>query len=91
MCRTPWCDAPIRHSDHIQPYSTGGPTTLPNAQGLCARCNQTKEAAGWRSEPIGGGGIRTVSPTEHRYLSVGPPTPTADLWRVSGDVSSVSW
>ena len=26
-CRTPYCDAPIRHLDHIIPWHTGGPTT----------------------------------------------------------------
>ena len=25
-CRTPYCDAPIRHADHIQPAENGGPT-----------------------------------------------------------------
>ncbi len=30
-CRTPWCDAPIRHLDHVQPAADGGepaPTTV---------------------------------------------------------------
>jgi hypothetical protein len=22
-CRTPWCDAPIRHADHITGYASG--------------------------------------------------------------------
>ena len=26
-CRTPWCDAPIRHLDHIIPWHDGGKTT----------------------------------------------------------------
>jgi hypothetical protein len=26
-CRTPWCDAPIRHTDHAQPADHGGTTT----------------------------------------------------------------
>ena len=26
-CRTPWCDAPIRHIDHVVPHSQGGPTS----------------------------------------------------------------
>ena len=41
-CRTPWCDAPIRHLDHITPHTTGGATNLQNGQGLCEACNHTK-------------------------------------------------
>ncbi|MDT5118583.1 MAG: hypothetical protein QOE30_4322, partial [Mycobacterium sp.] len=29
-CRTPYCDAPIRHRDHAQPWAEGGPTTAAN-------------------------------------------------------------
>ncbi len=41
-CTTPWCDAPIRHIDHVSPWANDGPTTLSNGQGLCARCNYEK-------------------------------------------------
>ncbi|WP_374200987.1 DUF222 domain-containing protein, partial [Arthrobacter sp. AK04] len=34
-CRTPYCDAPIRHHDHITPWHQDGPTTSTNGQGLC--------------------------------------------------------
>jgi len=47
-CRTPYCDAPIRHRDHAQPWAEGGLTTVENGLGLCERCNYAKEAAGWR-------------------------------------------
>ncbi|MCY0906604.1 HNH endonuclease, partial [Arthrobacter sp. H14-L1] len=63
-CRTPWCDAPIRHIDHIIPHRTnknhhpdknhgpdGGQTSEPNGQGLCERCNYRKETPGWASTP----------------------------------------
>ena len=30
-CRTPYCDAPIRHLDHIIPWHDGGQTTAPTA------------------------------------------------------------
>ncbi|HET7723198.1 MAG TPA: DUF222 domain-containing protein [Propionibacteriaceae bacterium] len=52
-CATPWCDAPIRHLDHIQPWADGGPTTLENGQGLCERCNHDRQATRWegRSGP----------------------------------------
>ncbi len=42
-CRTPWCDAPIRHTDHINDAATGGQTSLHNGQGLCENCNYTKQ------------------------------------------------
>lgn len=32
-CRTPFCDAPISHIDHITPVRAGGPTTVSNGQG----------------------------------------------------------
>ncbi|MFC7375309.1 HNH endonuclease [Brachybacterium sp. GCM10030267] len=38
-CRGPFCDAPIRQTDHITPHATGGHTCLENGQGLCALCN----------------------------------------------------
>ena len=47
-CRTPYCDAPIRHRDHATPHARGGPTTADNGLGLCERCNYVKEAAGWQ-------------------------------------------
>jgi len=48
-CRTPYCDAPIRHRDPATPRNRGGPTSAVNGLGECERCNYTKEAPGWRS------------------------------------------
>lgn len=42
-CRTKYCDAPIRHIDHIQRFADGGQTSYTNARGLCETCNYTKE------------------------------------------------
>jgi hypothetical protein len=79
-CRTPFCDAAIAHADHITRRADGGPTSATNGQGLCARCNLTKEARGWRVEsdrggPETGAGHRTITttPTGHRYPSTAPP------------------
>ncbi|MDQ3628172.1 MAG: DUF222 domain-containing protein, partial [Actinomycetota bacterium] len=47
VCRTPGCEAPIRHLDHAVPHRRGGPTTATNSQGLCEACSYTKEAPGW--------------------------------------------
>lgn len=35
-CRTPWCDAPIRHGDHVIPGGAAVPRPRPTARG-CAR------------------------------------------------------
>lgn len=45
-CRTPWCDAPIRHLDHPHDAAEGGATTMHNGQGLCEGCNYAKQDPG---------------------------------------------
>lgn len=55
-CRTPWCDAPIRHIDHVDTVVDGGETDSGNLQGLCEACNHAKQASGWQQEVVGGGG-----------------------------------
>ncbi|MGJ3191533.1 HNH endonuclease [Paenarthrobacter sp. FR1] len=79
-CRTPYCDAPIRHIDHINPWHAGGTTTLSNGAGLCEACNHTKETPGWRSKttPTDTPGTHTLeitTPTGHSYRSTAPPLP----------------
>jgi hypothetical protein len=53
-CRTPYCDALIRHFHHITPWHNQGPTTSNNGQGLGEACNHTKEAPGWSAKPVPG-------------------------------------
>ncbi len=79
-CRSPWCDAPIRHIDHVTPHSRGGPTDISNGQGLCEACNLSKQAPGWRSRAGGGGVVSTTTPTGHTYSSSPPPPPTSSPW-----------
>ncbi|MGO4191525.1 DUF222 domain-containing protein [Arthrobacter sp. YAF17] len=76
-CRTPYCDAPIRHLDHIIPWHHGGPTTHSNGAGLCEACNHTKETPGWRVRPRPGPRhtIEVTTPTGHSYQSTAPPLP----------------
>ncbi|MDQ1059315.1 hypothetical protein QFZ23_003216 [Arthrobacter globiformis] len=76
-CRTPYCDAPIRHLDHIIPWHDGGPTTLANGAGLCEACNHTKELPGWKVKPRPGPrhSIELTTPTGHSYRSTAPPLP----------------
>ena len=52
VCTTPWCEAPIVHADHTTPARDGGRTGYEDGNGKCARCNQTKEAPGWRTRVI---------------------------------------
>jgi hypothetical protein len=72
VCRTPWCDAPVRHLDHVTDHDLGGPTSAANAQGLCEACNYAKQAVGWRARPGPAGDVETSLPTGHRY-STRPP------------------
>jgi hypothetical protein len=76
-CRMPWCEAPIRHVDHIREHSTGGATSLANGAGLCESCNYLKADPGWRAEvrDIPGHLIEFITPTGHRYTSQPPPGP----------------
>ncbi len=71
-CRTPYCDAPIRHRDHAQPWAGGGPTTADNGLGLCEHCNYVKENARWR--------VRTSVDESHTHTAVFT-TPTGATYR----------
>jgi Domain of unknown function (DUF222) len=86
-CRTPYCDAPIRHRDHAQPRHRGGPTSALNGLGMCERCNYTKETPGWRVSTCDTKGVHTaefVTPTGKHYRSTAPPLPGPPPTTVSG-------
>ena len=72
-CRTPWCDAPIRHIDHVVGHHEGGPTSAANGQGLCESCNHAKQAPGWRARPGPDNEVVTQMPTGHQVSSRPPP------------------
>jgi len=76
-CRTPYCDAPIRHLDHIVPWHDDGPTSLANGAGLCEACNHTKELPDWKAQPRPGPRhtYEITTPTGHTYHSTAPPLP----------------
>ena len=82
FCRTSWCEAAIRHADHIEPAEHGGPTTITNCQGYCESCNHTKQAPGWTTRVIhnanGVHEVETMTPTGHRYRSRAPDPPGKD-------------
>ena len=73
-CRTPWCDAPVRHIDHVTPAGHGGATHVRNGRGVCETCNYAKQAAGWRAETIFDA-VVLATPTGHRYSSHPPDPP----------------
>jgi len=79
LCRTPWCDAPARHVDHVTPWAEGGTTDAENLQGLCEACNHAKQAAGWRQQALdsldGRHLVETTTPTGHRHRSPAPEPP----------------
>jgi hypothetical protein len=82
-CRTSWCEAPIRHADHITPAEFGGATIVQNAQGYCAACNYTKQARGWHTRVLSSEHeahlIEITTPTGHRYRSRAPDPPANPL------------
>ena len=84
VCRSAWCDAPIRHVDHITRVADGGRTSAANAQGLCEACNYAREAPGWRAQRPPGrpDTVETTTPTGHCYSSrpPGPPGARVDLF-----------
>ena len=72
LCRTPGCNAAIRHHDHITPAAHHGRTEAGNGQGLCERCNYLKETPGWTSWVASHAGrAQTPGPRSHRT----PPPP----------------
>jgi hypothetical protein len=77
FCRNSWCDAPIRHADHVIRASDGGPTSADNGQGLCEACNHTKELTGWHTRRIPGirHTVETTTPTGHVHTSQAPDPP----------------
>ena len=76
-CREPFCDAPIRHLDHIHRHSEGGPTTGPNGRGVCERRNYVREMPGWTVRLLDPGShtVVTTTPTGHSYVSRPPEPP----------------
>jgi hypothetical protein len=78
-CRTPYCDAPIRHHDHAQPKAHGGQTSAANGLGLCEACNYAKEAPGWRvcthTDETGTHTAEFTTPTGAIHHSHAPPLP----------------
>ena len=75
-CRDPFCDAPIRHLDHLHRHHDGGPTTAVNGRGVCERGNYVRESPGWTVRLVDPDThtVVTTTPTGHHYRS-NPPEP----------------
>lgn len=89
ICRTPWCDAPIAHIDHVRQARKCGATAADNGQGLCEACNYTRETPGWRADVVNLAHhtVQLTTPTGHRYRSSAPEQPgdppvTSMEWRL---------
>lgn len=85
VCATPYCDAQIRHIDHVTPVREGGATSYANGRGTCARCNYAKEAPGWSAsvtdstrQPSGGDRVVTLQTPTGRLYPSRPPPPQLD-------------
>lgn len=72
VCRTPWCDARIKHADHSEGYASGGATSWENGSGLCAACNYAKEHPGWTHEATAQG-LKVTTPSGLDYETATPP------------------
>ncbi len=79
ICRTPFCNARIRHTDHVTPHVKSGPTSAHNGDGLCEHCNYVKEEPGWQAaasyDRYGRHTIALTTPSGAVYTSTAPPTP----------------
>jgi hypothetical protein len=86
-CRTPYCDAPIRHHDHATAHHRSGPTSAVNGLGECERCNYSKEAPGWtvatRCDDKGCHTAEFTTPTGARHRSTAPPLPGMTIVNLS--------
>lgn len=92
LCRTPYCDAPVRHLDHVRPAAHDGPTELENGQGLCEACNLAKNAGGFTQavadDDVGPHRVVTTAVTGHAYVSSAPPLPRPAEGRSRGRPSA---
>lgn len=77
ICRTPYCDATIRHIDHAEPHARQGRADALNGRGSCERSNYVKEQPGWKVRTLFDPGGRHVAehitPTGATYRSIAPP------------------
>ena len=89
-CRTPWCDAPIRHTDHAIGHDAGGPTSLTTARVSARPATTPSRRRAGGPDPAGGRPGPASRPPPR------PGTPTAPAHRRRDDPatrvrSTTSW
>ncbi|MGO3069924.1 MAG: DUF222 domain-containing protein [Brevibacterium linens] len=87
VCRSPWCEAPIQHADHVDAAAAGGETDWDNSSGLCAACNYLKELSGWRHQATAEA-LEVITPTGHHYRTRTKPLSGPDPGCASGQDDS---
>lgn len=75
-CRTPWCDAPVRHIDHVTEWRTSRRTSRRGGQGLCEACNYAKTAHRWEASAAPDSAVTTTLPTGQQHTTRPPPIAT---------------
>jgi hypothetical protein len=72
-CTAPYCDAPIRHIDHIWRWRHGGRTEFDNGRGLCAFHNHLREIGTTAGRPRTQPGRRPPRRAQSRVRPPGRP------------------
>jgi hypothetical protein len=73
-CRGIKCAQPISIWDHIDPYADGGPTSLPNGQGLSGGCSASRDHPLMNVHRDPDTGVITwTTPTGRTWRSLPPP------------------
>jgi len=80
-CTAPYCDAPIRHIDHIIRWSDGGRTEFDNGRGLCEFHNHLREIGTTASRPRQ---QRKRRPSQEAASRVRPPGRPYDSVKTRG-------
>ncbi|MDQ0850035.1 hypothetical protein QFZ65_001973 [Arthrobacter sp. B3I9] len=75
-CRTPYCDAPIRHMDHILAWAGGGATTAANGAGSAKPATTPKNSPAGQAAPAPDPQTRTNP--ENDTPSKSPPPPATN-------------
>ena len=79
FCRTPWCDAPIRHRDHVRAAADRGPTRVTTARVCARRATTPSRHRDGEPDPRPAPDrtpSRPPTPTGHTYRSQAPPVLT---------------
>ena len=71
-CRDPFCDAPIRHIDHIQRYADGGLTIHPNGRGNANAATMPAKCPAGQSKPSPADSTANLTPSRSPHQLATP-------------------